>query len=104
MITFREFLDQLNEALTLRQKSAELKTKRKNILVKDISNFQEPEHKVHTTATKNGNKEYFKDKIRAKNKHDAIFKTQIKYHKMGYKVHDVTHKGIVKEKKKNEDI
>jgi len=52
MITFREFLDQLNEALTLRQKTAELKVKRKNVLVKDISNFQEPEHKVHTTASK----------------------------------------------------
>lgn len=104
MITFREFINQLEEALTLKQKTADLKVKRKNILVKDVSNFQEPEHKVHTTASKDGNKEYFKDKIRAKDKHDAIFKTQMKYHKMGYKVHDVSHKGIVKEKKKNEDV
>ena len=104
MITFRDFLNQLEEALTLRQKTAELKTKRKNILVKDISNFQEPEHKVLTTASKDGEKKYFKDKIRAKNKHDAIFSTQVKYHKLGYKVHDVSHKGIVKEKKKNEDV
>lgn len=97
MITFREFLDQLNEAMTLRQKSAELRTKRKNVLVKDKSNFEQPTHKVHIKASKDGEVKHFKDTIQAKDKHEAIFNTQVKYHKMGYKVHDVSHKGIMKE-------
>jgi len=35
--------------------------------------------------------------VQAKDKHDAMFKVQMKYHKMGYKVHDTKHKGTVKE-------
>jgi len=101
MKTFKQFVEDISEGLTVQQKAAELKAKRKNILVKDKSNFQEHIHKLETKASKDGQAHYFKDRIRAKNKHEAVFSTQVKYHKMGYKVHDVSHKGIVKEKNKS---
>ena len=97
MITFKQFIEDISEGLTVKQKAADLKAKRKNVLVKDKSNFEQPTHKVHIKASKDGEVKHFKDTIQAKDKHEAIFNTQVKYHKMGYKVHDVSHKGIMKE-------
>ena len=88
---------QITEAMTPRQKAADLRQKRRDIKVKDKSNFEQPDHKVTVRVSKDGKEEVIKDTVQAKDKHDAVFTAQMKYHKMGYKVHDVSHKGIVKE-------
>lgn len=88
---------QITEAMTPRQKAADLRQKRRDVKVKDKSNFEQPDHKVAVRVSKDGKEEVIKDTVQAKDKHDAIFTAQMKYHKMGYKVHDVSHKGIVKE-------
>jgi hypothetical protein len=102
MKTFLQFLEEISEALTVKQKAADLRSKRKNVLVKGTSNFEQPTHKVHISVTKDGKTEVIKDTIQAKDKHEALFNAQMKYHKMGYKVNDVSHKGIFKEEVEEE--
>ena len=106
----------LDEAMSIKQKqfSNRVKTmpgKKGNVMAK--SNFEAPFHKVHATFSKNGGaKETVQHVIKAKDKHDAIFDVQMMHHKAGHKVHDVKHKGMVKEEidpgfsesKKTEDV
>jgi hypothetical protein len=106
----------LDEAMSIKQKqhSNRVKTmpgKKGNVMTK--SNFEAPFHKVHATVSKNGgSKEVVKHELQAKDKHDAVFNVQLMHHKAGHKIHDVKHKGIVKEEidpgfsesKKAEDV
>jgi hypothetical protein len=70
---------------------------RKGSVFDPSSNFDAPNHKVDVVVSKDNKKETKNDVVQAKDKHDAMFKIQMKYHKMGYKVHDTKHKGTVKE-------
>ena len=92
---------ELDEAMSLKQKAFSNRTKnhpgRKGGVFDTKSNFDAPDHKVHVVVSKGDKKETIKDVVQARDKNEAIFKTQMKYHKMGYKVHDTMHKGIVKE-------
>jgi predicted transcriptional regulator len=106
----------LDEAMSPKQKqySNRVKTmpgKKGAVMAK--SNFEAPFHKVHATVSKNGgSKEVVKHELQAKDKHDAVFNVQLMHHKAGHKVHDVKHKGMVKEEidtafsesKKAEDV
>jgi hypothetical protein len=106
---------EIDEAMSLKQKQYSNRVKtmpgKKGAVMTDKSNFEAPFHKVHATISKNGGaKETVKHEIKAKDKHDAIFDVQMMHHKAGHKVHDVKHKGMVKEdtevseSKKTEDV
>ena len=92
---------EIEEAMSLKQKAFSNRTKnhpgRKGGVFDTKSNFDAPDHKVHVVVSKDDKKETIKDVVQARDKNEAIFKTQMKYHKMGYKVHDTIHKGMVKE-------
>jgi hypothetical protein len=92
----------MNEAMSPKQKQHANRVKtmpgKKGHVMGAASNFEAPFHKVHATVTKNGGaKEVVKHELQAKDKHDAIFNVQMMHHKAGHKIHDVKHKGLVKE-------
>ncbi len=92
----------IKEAMTPKQKQYSNRVKtmpgKKGHVMGAASNFEAPFHKVHATVTKNGGaKEVVKHELQAKDKHDAIFNVQMMHHKAGHKIHDVKHKGMVKE-------
>jgi hypothetical protein len=108
---------EIDEAMSPKQKQYSNRVKtmpgKKGAVMGATSNFEAPFHKVHATISKNGGaKETVKHEIKAKDKHDAIFDVQMMHHKAGHKVHDVKHKGMVKEEtdpgfsesKKAEDV
>ena len=90
---------ELDEAQSPRQKAAANRAKTKDVRVADPkSNFEMDTHKVEAHVSKDGGaKEVKKETIKAQDKNKAIFNTQMKWHKQGYKVHDVKHKGIMHE-------
>lgn len=92
----------VDEAMTVKQKQFSNRVKtmpgKKGAVMGATSNFEAPFHKVHATISKDGGaKETVKHEIKAKDKHDAIFDVQMMHHKAGHKIHDVKHKGMVKE-------
>jgi hypothetical protein len=108
---------EIDEAMSPKQKQFSNRVKtmpgKKGAVMGATSNFEAPFHKVHATISKDGGaKETVKHEIKAKDKHDAIFDVQMMHHKAGHKVHDVKHKGMVKEEtdtgfaesKKAEDV
>lgn len=94
-----EEVEQVDEAQSARQKAASARAKSKDVRVDNPkSNFDMDTHSVHVTVSKgDGAKEVMKDSFKAKDKHQAMFNAQMKYHKAGYKVHDTKHKGIINE-------
>ena len=95
--TIRETLE-INEALSPRQKASSARFKKRDVRVDNPkSNFDMDTHKVDVTVSKDGKKEKIRDTFKAKDKHQAVFNAQMKYHKAGYKVHDTKHAGIVNE-------
>jgi hypothetical protein len=97
----KEEAEQTDEAMSPKQKAHSNRLKnnpgRKGSVFDPSSNFDAPNHKVDVVVSKDNKKETKNDVVQAKDKHDAMFKIQMKYHKMGYKVHDTKHKGTVKE-------
>ena len=98
---------EIDEAMSPKQKQFSNRVKtmpgKKGAVMGATSNFEAPFHKVHATISKDGGaKETVKHEIKAKDKHDAIFDVQMMHHKAGHKVHDVKHKGMVKEETINE--
>ena len=92
----------IKEAMTPKQKQYSNRVKtmpgKKGHVMGAASNFEAPFHKVHATVSKNGGaKEVVKHELQAKDKHDAVFNVQLMHHKAGHKIHDVKHKGMVKE-------
>ncbi len=97
----KEEAEQTDEAMSPKQKAYSARVKnnpgRKGVVIDPKSNFNAPDHKVDVVVSKDDKKETKQEVVQAKDKHDAMFKVQMKYHKMGYKVHDTKHKGTVKE-------
>jgi hypothetical protein len=97
----KEEAEQTDEAMSPKQKAHSNRLKnnpgRKGSVFDPSSNFDAPNHKVDVVVSKDNKKETKNDVVQAKDKHDAMFKVQMKFHKMGYKVHDTKHKGMVKE-------
>lgn len=96
-----EEVEQTDEAMSPKQKAHSNRLKnnpgRKGTVFDPKSNFDAPNHKVDVVVSKDDKKETKQEVVQAKDKHDAMFKVQMKFHKMGYKVHDTKHKGMVKE-------
>jgi hypothetical protein len=97
----KEEAEQTDEAMSPKQKAHSNRLKnnpgRKGSVYDPSSNFDAPNHKVDVVVSKDDKKETKQEVVQAKDKHDAMFKVQMKFHKMGYKVHDTKHKGMVKE-------
>jgi hypothetical protein len=89
------------EAMTPKQKAHSHRTKTapgpKGFVHDPSSNFEAPMHKVEVKASKDGINRKIMHHLRSKDKHSAVFDSQLHYHKKGYKVHSATHKGTVKE-------
>ena len=80
----------------------------KRFAIRQTDKSKPTKHRVDIhVVTNNGEERKYQDEVDAKDKHDAIFSTQIKYgkfgKKMGYSVDKVVHKGMVKEESESVD-